>query len=143
MIDVERTFVVRKPVDVVVEYMKDFAHAEEWDPGTKSCTQVSDGPVQVGTSWHNVSVVRGKETELNYRLAELTPSHVKFIGENKTATSTDDITFQDDTAGTRITYHATIVFNGLAKLAGPFLQGEFEGLGDKTAAQITRVVEAL
>ena len=92
MINVERTFSVNRPPDVVVNYLKDFANAEQWDPGTKSCTQVTAGPVVVGTTWHNVSVVKGKETELSYRLATLDGGHIVFVGENKTATSTDDIT---------------------------------------------------
>jgi hypothetical protein len=32
-----------------------------------------------------------------------------FVGTNKTATSTDDITFADNGDGTTITYHARVV----------------------------------
>ncbi len=143
MIDIERSFPVNKPVDVVVNYLKDFANAEEWDPGTKSCVQETAGPVEVGTTWHNVSVIKGRETELTYRLAELEPGHVKLIGENKTATSIDDMTVAATPSGSMITYHAQITFNGLAKLAGPFLQSEFNDLGEKTVEQMTRAINAL
>ena len=143
MIDIERSFPVNKPVDVVVNYLKDFANAEEWDPGTKSCVQETAGPVVVGTTWHNVSVIKGRETELTYRLAELEPGHVKLIGENKTATSIDDMTVAATPTGSMITYHAQITFNGLAKLAGPFLQSEFNDLGEKTVQQMTRAINAL
>lgn len=143
MIDIERSFPVNKPVDVVVNYLKDFANAEEWDPGTKSCVQETAGPVVVGTTWHNVSVIKGRETELTYRLAELEPGHVKLIGENKTATSIDDMTVTATPSGSMITYHAQITFNGLAKLAGPFLQSEFNDLGEKTVEQMTRAINAL
>ena len=132
-----------KPVEVVVNYLKDFAHAEEWDPGTKSCTQQSPGPVQVGTTWHNVSVIKGKETELTYRLAELSADHILLVGENKTATSTGRHDGQAHDGGSTITYHAQIEFHGIAKIAGPFLQSEFDGLGDKTAEQMTRAINAL
>ena len=143
MIDIERSFPVNKPVDVVVNYLKDFANAEEWDPGTKSCVQETAGPVEVGTTWHNVSVIKGRETELTYRLAELEPGHVKLIGENKTATSIDDMTVAATPSGSMITYHAQITFNGLAKLAGPFLQSEFNDLGEKTVEQMTRAINTL
>jgi len=143
VITVERTFAVNRPVDVVVDYLKDFANAEEWDPGTKSCTQQTPGPVVVGTTWHNVSVVKGKETELAYRLASLDGGHIVFVGENKTATSTDDITVTPAAEGSSITYHAQIEFHGIAKLATPFLRSEFEGLGDKTATQITDAIHKL
>lgn len=143
MIDVERTFEVRQPVSVVVDYLKDFSRAEEWDPGTKSCTRTDSGPIQVGSTWHNVSVFKGKETELEYRLAEFDTGRLRFQGENKTASSTDTITVQATDTGSAITYHAQIEFHGLAKLATPFLKSEFEELGDKTVAQMTSVINGL
>lgn len=143
MIDVKRTFIVAKPVEFVADYLKDFAHAEQWDPGTRSCRQETAGPVEVGTTWHNVSEIKGRQTELTYRLEEFSPGRLMFVGKNKTATSTDDITLEPSGTGTRITYHAEIEFHGVAKLAGPFLQSEFERLGDQTATQMTRVINAL
>jgi carbon monoxide dehydrogenase subunit G len=144
MVHVQRTFTVTPSVEAVVDYLKDFAHAEAWDPGTVSCTREGgDGPVAVGTTWHNVSKVRGKETELTYRLERLEGARLTFVGENKTATSTDDITFRATDAGTEITYDSDIVFHGLAKLADPLMHGEFEKLGDETVDQLTRVLNAL
>jgi carbon monoxide dehydrogenase subunit G len=144
VINVERTFVVNQPVDVVINYLKDFANAEQWDPGTKSCTQESPGPVQVGTTWHNVSVLKGKETELTYRLAELSDEHILLVGENKTATSRDDLTVKPAEGGSAITYHAQVEFHGIAKLVGTILlKSEFDELGDKTAEQMTRAINAL
>ncbi len=143
MIDVERTFEVRQPVSVVVDYLKDFANAEQWDPGTKSCTRTDAGPIQAGSTWHNVSEFKGKDTELEYRLVEMTAALLKFQGENKTATSVDTISVQATEAGSTITYHAQIEFHGLAKLTTPFLKSEFEELGDKTVQQMTSVLNAL
>lgn len=145
MVHVQRTFTVSKPVDLVVDYLKDFAHAEAWDPGTVRCTRkgTAAGPVVVGTSWHNVSQVRGKETELSYRLDRLEARRLTFVGENKTATSTDDITFTSVAEGTQIAYDSNIVFHGLAKLADPFMRKEFERLGDETVEKMTGVLNAL
>ena len=143
MIEVERSFVVSKPPDVVVDYLQDFAHAEDWDPGTKSCVQESPGPVGVGTTWHNVSEIKGRETELTYRLEERTDDRLRFVGSNDSATSTDTITVTPADQGSSITYHAEIEFHGLAKVAGWFLQSEFEDLGDKTVRQLTGVIDAL
>lgn len=143
MIDVERTFEVRQPVSVVVDYLSDFAHAEQWDPGTRSCTRTDSGPIRVGSTWHNVSEFKGKETELEYRLTELDGGRLVFVGENKTATSTDTVSVRATDAGSAITYHAQIEFHGVAKLATPFLKSEFEELGDKTVVQMTGVLNAL
>jgi carbon monoxide dehydrogenase subunit G len=140
MVDVERVFTVTPPVAEIQDYLRDFAHAEEWDPGTVSCSQASSGPVGVGTTWTNVSEFRGKETELTYTLTKDEPGHLQFVGENKTVTSTDDISLTAVDSGTRITYHADFEFHGLAKLAVPFVKGELEELGDKTQAQMTTVL---
>lgn len=142
MVQVQRTITVQKPVDVVVNYLKDFARAEEWDPGTLSCTRIDDGPIRVGARWRNLSRFKGKETELTYELTRLESHHLVFVGTNKTATSTDDLTLSSTPDGTVITYQATIVFNGLAKLADPFLKREFQRLGDEVVDSMTEKVNA-
>src|SRR5687768_8175715 len=43
-VDVERTFTVASSPEGVVEYLRDFARTEQWDPGTVSCTRLDDGP---------------------------------------------------------------------------------------------------
>ena len=143
MVNVTRTFTVDKPVDVVIEYLKDFSHAEQWDPGTQRCTREDSGPIAVGARWHNVSKVLGKETELTYRLDRFEPGHLTFVGTNDTATSTDDITVTAAPGGSEITYHAKIDFNGLAKLATPIMKVEFEKLGKQTGDGITKAIAAL
>jgi len=143
VVNVERTFTVGRPVDVVVEYLKDFANAEQWDPGTVTCVRTDSGPVAVGSTWHNVSEFKGKETELDYRLERLEPNRLTFVGENKTATSTDDLTLTPAGTGTEVTYHAHIVFHGLAKVADPFLKSEFEMLGDAVVLSMTEAIEGL
>ena len=143
MVNVTRTFTVDKPVDVVIEYLKDFGHAEQWDPGTQSCTRQDDGPIAVGASWRNVSKVLGKQTELTYRLERLESQRLTFVGKNATATSTDDITVTPSGSGSEITYAAHIDFHGLAKLASPIMKIEFERLGRKTEKMLIQTLSAL
>lgn len=135
--------VVNKPVDIVVEYLRDFSRAEQWDPGTKSCERNDSGPVGEGSNWDNVSVFRGRETRLTYTLTRLEANRLTFVGTNKTATSTDDIMLQPDGDGTSISYHANIEFKGLAKLAGPFLGSDLKQLGDDTKEKLTQVINDL
>lgn len=143
MTDVRRTFTVNQPRDRVVNYLRDFANSEHWDPGTVSCTQVGDGPVEVGTHWRNVSEFRGRKTELDYELIRSAPDRLTFVGRNKTATSTDDLSFREVTDGTEIGYHAHFDFHGLAKLAVPFIKGSIEDLGDPTVRQMRETIDAL
>ncbi len=144
MVDVRRSFTVARPLDRVVAYLADFSRAKEWDPGTQECERTDlpgDAPVTAGATWHNVSEFRGRRTELTYRLEVKERDRLVFVGTNKTAESTDDLTFQaDGEGGTRITYHAHIRFKGVARLADPFLRREFERLGDEITHTMPRAI---
>jgi carbon monoxide dehydrogenase subunit G len=145
MTTVSRTFDVRPQPAVVIDYLKDFGHAEEWDPGTESCTRQDSGPVQVGSTWHNVSKIAGVTTELTYRLAELTEDRIVLEGHNDTATSTDTITVvpSPDGPGSRITYEAVIELKGARKIADPVMKIVFEKIGSDTEDDMTTVLNRL
>ncbi len=71
MVQVERTVKVAAPIGAVARYLADFAHTEDWDPGTIPVTRTGPGPIVVGARWHNVSEFRGRKTELRGVLDEL------------------------------------------------------------------------
>jgi carbon monoxide dehydrogenase subunit G len=144
VVTVTRTFTVDKPADVVVSYLADFSNAVDWDPGTRSCERQDMGPVQVGSTWRNVSKFLGRETVLDYRLEALQPGHLTLIGSNKTATSTDDITVRDTPPnGSEVTYQADIELHGLAWLGGPVVKAALERVGNTTATQIQQAIADL
>lgn len=138
-----RTFIVKPDPATVVNYLKDFAHAEAWDPGTEECTQESHGDIRVGTRWHNVSKIAGVTTELMYTLETLTPGRLVFKGENDSAKTTDTITVQAKAGGSEITYEAVIEPKGAGKLGEPLLKILFERIGTKTEQQMTEVLDGL
>lgn len=143
MVDVQRTFVVNQPVESVREYLRDFAHAVEWDPGVRICAPTG-GTGDVGSTWHTVGDFMGREVELDYRLALLEDGHLRFVGENKQAKTTNNLflmTEGDDR--TVITYEANVELHGLAKLAAPVAQREFEKIADDTAAQMVEILNGL
>ena len=140
-----RTFDVRPSPAVVVGYLKDFTNAEEWDPGTESCTRTDTGPVAVGSTWHNVSKIAGVSTELDYRLEQLSEDTIVFKGHNETATSTDTITVvsNPEGSGSRVTYEAHIEMQGMAKLAEPIMKLVFEKVGNDTEDDMVTVLNRL
>ena len=143
MPSVERTFEVAAAPAAVIEYLSDFAHAEEWDPGTERCTRNETGPIVVGSSWHNVSKVAGVETELTYTLTETSPGRLVFIGVNDSATSTDTIDVRPSGAGSEVTYRADIEMHGMSRLAAPAVKLVFEKVAHDTVAQMTAVLNQL
>ena len=143
MTTVTRTFPVDPAPQVVIDYLKDFSHAEEWDPGTESCTRNDDGPVQVGSTWHNVSKIAGVSTELTYELTRLTEDTIELVGKNETATSTDTITVVPHGGGSEVTYEAVIEMSGAAKMAAPLVKIVFEKIGNDTEEDMQRVLNGL
>lgn len=145
MATVTRTFDVRPEPAVVVDYLKDFSNAEEWDPGTESCTRTDSGPITVGSTWHNTSKIAGVSTELVYTLEQLTHDTIVLVGRNDSATSTDTITVvpHPEGSGSRVTYEAHIEMKGAAKLADPVMKLVFEKIGSDTEDDMTTVLNRL
>ena len=141
---VSRTFTTTASLQATYDYLRDFTHAAEWDPGTRTCTRTDGLPLQVGSRWDNTSEFLGRETELVYRLERWEPDHLVFVGENSSATTTDDLTFTAPTPqSTEIRYHADFDFHGVAALAGPLMKPALAKLADETVQQMTRTLESL
>ena len=145
MIRVARSFTVAKPAGAVIDYLKDFGHAVDWDPGTVSCRrQDIGGPVAVGSRWSNVSRFLGRRAELTYELTVLEPGHLVFVGKNGGATSTDDIQVTSlGVADSEVIYRASLKLHGVSKLASPVVKVALERIADRTARQMSQVVSAL
>ncbi len=143
MSTVSRTFSVDPPPEIVIPYLAEFSHAEQWDPGTVRCVRSDEGPVVVGSSWQNTSKIAGISTELTYTLEQLTGERIVLVGRNDTATSTETIDVVRSATGSSITYTNEVQFNGAAKLAAPLVKPVFEKLGDATEKQLVETLNAL
>lgn len=143
MTTISRTFTVDPAPSVVIDYLKDFSRATEWDPGTEACQRTDDGPLAVGATWNNTSKIAGVTTELTYRLTELTDSRVQFVGTNDTATSTDTIDVVPHGSGSEITYEAVIEMKGAARLAAPIVKLVFEKIGSDTQEDMVTVLNRM
>lgn len=140
---VSRTFTVSPPPTVVLDYLKDFAHSEQWDPGTQHCERIDSGPVAEGAYWHNVSRILGRTAELTYTLDELSDRKVVFVGESSSATSVDTITIEPDGAGSVITYESERQMHGAARLLNPVMKLAVDRLAGDTERQLTAVLNDL
>ncbi len=127
----------------MVEYLKDFGHATQWDAGTQSCERIDRGPVAEGAYWHNVSKFFGVRTELTYKLEELSDHRVVFVGENQSSRTVDTITVDPQDSGSVITYVADLEMLGTAKLLSPVMKLVFEKLAVDTERQMSSVLNEL
>ena len=140
---VERSFTVDSPAQRVISYLKDFGNAEEWDPGTESCTRIDSGPLRVGCRWRNMSKILGVSTELEYVLKEATDSTLVFEGRNDSVTSTDTIVVTPAADGAKIHYRADLKMHGLAVVMAPAMKLLFEKIAGDTKKQMTEVLNKL
>jgi len=127
----------------VVDYLKDFGNAVEWDPGTQQCTRIDSGPIREGASWHNVSKLLGVTAELTYTLESLSDSNLVFVGKNKSSTSTENIYVDAANTGSVITYRNDLEMHGLTALFNPLLKLYFEKLANDTEKKLTSVLNRL
>jgi carbon monoxide dehydrogenase subunit G len=131
------------PPDQVINYLKDFAHAEEWDAGTQQCTRNDAGPIEPGASWHNVSKIFGLTVELTYTLDEVSDDTLVFVGTNRSSTSRDTITVGAAGRGSEVTYRADLSMRGPAKLLNPVMKLVFEKLASDTEKQLSKALNGL
>ena len=131
------------PPQEVLAYMLAFENAVEWDSGTTSCTRVS-GDGGVGSRYLNVSEFNGRKTELTYTVESVASDHFVIVGRNKAVESYDTVIVRPwGDGGTELEYDARFTFNGVLKLAAPFLKGTFAKLGDATAADTKKALDKL
>jgi uncharacterized protein YndB with AHSA1/START domain len=130
---VERTITVERPVEKVWAYLTDFCTTEQWDPPTVSTVRTS-GDGGVGTTYHNVSSMLGREVEVDYEVVRFEPYDVfELSGEGNGVSLRDTITFESGLETTTVTYRAEFSPHGAAKLANPVIAGGIQVLGSKVA----------
>lgn len=141
---ISRSFAVTPQPEVVRAYLLDFAHAEQWDPGTERCERIDSGPVQVGSQWHNVSRFLGRTAELTYTLARADPDHLVFEGVNDASTSTDDLRITPAADGSRIDYTATITLQSRFRVVlEPLMTLPMRRIADRTVERMSTTLNAL
>ncbi|WP_344203934.1 SRPBCC family protein [Aeromicrobium alkaliterrae] len=135
--DVERSFVVDRPVEEVFDFIADFENTQVWDPGTV-WTRRTSGDGGLGTTYRNRSSFMGRTVELDYEtIAHDRPTHFVCRGVNGRTTATDHLTFTRDGDRTLVHYRAVFDFpRSWGWLAGIVLRRPVEKLADETVAQI-------
>ena len=129
-----RIVVTQAAPEKVAEFLCDFTTTNDWDPGTVH-TELISGDGGPGTRYRNVSKFLGRESELTYTVRELEPGRrISLVGENKTVTAHDTMTFEPQGTGTRVTYVVDFDFHGFAGFISPLLSPALTRLADKGQA---------
>jgi len=138
---------VTKTLDVpgspkdVFQYLADFSHAAEWDPGVLAAEKATEGPIEVGAAFRLTVAFGPRRMELLYRVTEIDPHRrLVFHCERPDFASHDVITVDDAPGGARITYDAELTLHGWRRAADPLLQVAFYWLAGNAMHGLRQVL---
>jgi uncharacterized protein YndB with AHSA1/START domain len=146
---IERTVRTDAAPQRVWNFLSDFTTTEQWDPPTRS-TRLVEGTGGVGTRYHNVSHVLGRDVDIEYTVVEAAAPHrLQLRGSSSSMTMVDTISVAPRSAeegtgsGTVVTYRAEFHPQGVARLASPLLPAVLKRIGDDAARQMERCLDGL
>jgi carbon monoxide dehydrogenase subunit G len=115
------------------EYLAEFSHAAEWDPGIESGRNLSPDPLTVGARFEIQVSMMGRTTEMVYETIELDqPRKVVLRSETGALVSVDTLSFDPAPGGgTAVTYDADLTMKGPLRLLDPLLGLGFNRIADK------------
>lgn len=132
-----------KPPEEVFDYMADFTHTADWDPGVTHAERTSDGPAGENCEFRIAYSMLGFRQDLRYRMVEYNrPHHVVLRCETPSMSLTDRITVTPQDAGSCLTYDAEIALKGPLKLLGGLVGLGFRQAGDRARDGLSKVLEA-
>src|SRR3546814_15748189 len=103
-----------------------------------------EGGGGVGSTYRNVSVFMGRETEVRYTTVELErPTRVHMLGRHEQFEGPDVLGIRARAAGSEVSYHAEFVFSGAAKAISPLVAAYLPFLARKPIQQLTRRLDPL
>jgi hypothetical protein len=110
-------------------YLAEFHHVAEWDPGAARA-QALDGPARRGARFEVVTLFRGREMPLTYEMTTFDPPR-QFVVEasNGRVKSVDTITVEPREGGSRVTYDARLIPEGIWIVLTPIFARAFQRIG--------------
>jgi len=133
---------VRRSPGEVFAVVSDLARAPQWVPGLTAMTQLTPGPVAVGTQFRQRVHLAGKDLEGMLVVTALEPprvfAHTSRAGPAKLF-GHFELTPGD--GGTRVTHHHEIRLSGLARAMAPLVGSKAEHNAAHALENLRRLLE--
>jgi carbon monoxide dehydrogenase subunit G len=118
------------PIQDAFDYLADFSHTAEWDPGVADARRLTGGKVGLGSRFEVGVSFLGRRIPFVYEITAFErPSRLVLSGSEGSLRSIDEITFVSRSGGTRVTYEARLELAGIRQLADPLLDLWFQRIG--------------
>ena len=111
---------IKRPVEDVFAVLSDFSNGSKWASGAvEPAKKTSDGPIGVGTTWHGVGKIMGRQFDTDVTCTEFEANRKLTISLTKPFPTTSRIAFESIPGGTRISQTVEGEPGGFFKLAEP------------------------
>ncbi len=132
MIRLKESIHVERPLVEVYNYISNFSHIQDWDPGVVSSIKRHQKVTGVGSQYDLVLKFGPFRPKMKYEITEYEPhSKVVLKGEGESYSASDTIIFTKTGIGTQIDYQADIRFHRLGNYIEPILFPIMKQIGRK------------
>jgi hypothetical protein len=122
MVSIEGETVIRRPIDVVFDFVADERNEPAYNPGMLRAEKVTDGPVGQGTRFHSAIRSMGRPLEMDIELTEYQrPTRLISVTTMSSADIRGGLSFEPDPGGTRMRWSWEVKPKGVFKVLTPVL----------------------
>jgi len=126
MIRHETSVHLNRPVEKVFAFVVDSKELPKWQSNLIKSELLTEGPLRVGSRFHEVRLVRHKETEIQGEMTAFEPNRrfaTKTLSKPEVTVS---YSFEPENGGTRLRYEFSMVTTGLMRLLQPMILGSIK-----------------
>jgi diacylglycerol O-acyltransferase / wax synthase len=140
MVRIDTPLSVHSSPERVFEFLADLRHEAEWNPNTLGA-QV-DGPIGVGTVFHVLGKVMGRETPFDVRVVRYEPPRlVEAVMDLLPMQIRYTYTVEPSEDGVRVLHSADIEPRGMMKMMAPFVGKIFRNHFDVIFPKLKELLE--
>ena len=126
MIRHETSVHLNRPVEKVFAFVVDSKELPKWQSNLIKSELLTEGPLRAGSRFHEVRLVRQKETEIQAEMTAFEPNRrfaTKTLSKPEVTVS---YSFEPENGGTRLRYEFGMVTTGLMRLLEPMILGSIK-----------------
>jgi len=137
---------VERTLEEVWNVLADLERAPEWVPDMLSARKLTEGAVGVGTRYHEVVSMHGKDAEAELEVTRFEPPRVfAHRGEGGPARFSATFTLEPGDSGgrsTRLTHAWTVELSGMMRMMEPLVRGWVQRNSEEAVRNLKRSMEA-
>ncbi len=142
MIEIERSFRVRRPVEDVFEYMSRFENDREWRAEISDIRRTTELGRGIGERYEQMLEVGGRQVPTDFEVIAFENNrHIGWRGTSGDITGEGSYDFTADGGSTRVDARAKVDVSGAARLTEPYIEKQLAIHGQEDFRRLRRLLE--